>query len=116
MDWVYDPTGRRQVSGKHVMIYSPDSANRTHLSEHYWRDWSKTRPPVCVVCPNGEHWEIDRRSSNGSGWTVTGTFPLISCHPSIVVPGYHGYLKNGIFSNDLEGRGPNGVVRKESEH
>ena len=111
MDWYFDPTGERERAGKHVMIKSRDAANALFLSIHYWRDWADKRPPICVVCPNGETWEIDRKSSNGDGWTVTGELPDITCSPSIVVPGYHGFLRNGEFTADIEGRGPNGVVR-----
>lgn len=68
------------------------------LSEHYWQTWSRVRPPLCVVCPNGAQWEIDRKSSNGSGWVVTGSWPNLNCSPSIVVPGYHGFLQNGAFT------------------
>ncbi len=94
------------------MVKRPADPNaRGFLSPHYWRDWSTKRPPICVVCPNGEQWEIDRWSSNGTGWTVTGELPNITCAPSIVVTGYHGFLRNGEFTSDLDGRGPNGVVR-----
>ncbi len=81
------------------------------LSIHYWKDWSHIRPPICVVCPNGEQWEIDRKSSNGTGWTVKGEWPNLTCSPSIVVEGYHGFLKDGLFTADTEGRGPNGRAR-----
>jgi hypothetical protein len=87
-----------------------DAHRGRFLSPHYWRDWSTKRPPICVVCPNGEQWNIDRTSSNGDGWTVTGELPNITCAPSIVVPGYHGYLRDGEFCADLEGRGPRGLV------
>ena len=110
MDWVFDPTGRRQAAGQNVMIKSSNSPNRGHLSEYYWKDWSNNRPPLCIVCPDGSFWECDRRSSNGPGWVVAGKFPAITCSPSIVVPGYHGFLRNGVFSEDLEGRGPYGSV------
>lgn len=83
---------------------------RHMLSEHYNRDWADKRAPICVVCPNGEWWEIDRKSSNGTGWTVTGELPGITCSPSIVVTGYHGFLRDGQFTEDIEGRGPCGTV------
>lgn len=89
----------------------PDVRAGGFLSPHYWRDWADKRPPICVVCPNGEQWEIDRWSSNGTGWQVTGELPNITCMPSIVVQGYHGWLKDGEFSADLDGRGPIGTVR-----
>lgn len=54
----------------------------------------------------------DRRSSNGDGWNVTGDLPAITCAPSIVVPGYHGYLRDGVFTADIDGRAPCGTVRE----
>lgn len=108
MDWYFDPTGERERTGKNVMFKLADRGKLGHLSIHYWRDWSDKRPPICVVCPNGEWWEIDRKSSNGDGWVVTGDLPNITCSPSIVVHGYHGFLRNGEFTPDLEGRGQNG--------
>lgn len=114
MPWVYDPTGERERRGEHVIFKEARKGTIGFLSKYYWDDWSHIRPPMSVVCPNGEVWEIDRRSKNGDGWSVTGEFPLITCMPSIVVYGYHGWLKDGEFSEDLEGRGPNGLVLKET--
>ena len=113
--WYFDPSGERQAAGKYTMFKrAPDDPNqRGLLSAHYWRDWSGKRSPICVVCPNGETWEIDRWSSNGTGWTVTGDLPNITCSPSIVVEGYHGFLQNGEFTADLEGRGENGIARPQ---
>ena len=108
---IFDPF-RDPNSTKYQMIKDRNSANASYLSLHYWNNWSTKRPPISVVCPNGEVWEIDRKSSNGSGWTVTGEFPNITCSPSIVVYGYHGFLQDGVFTADLEGRGPIGIVRE----
>lgn len=80
-----------------AMIESRTAPNAPILSVHYWRDWSTKRAPICVVCPNGEKWEIDRKSSNGDGWTVTGDLPNITCAPSIVAGDYHGWLRSGEF-------------------
>lgn len=93
-----------------------DDKGDRFLSVHYWNDWSSKRAPIAVVCPNGEVWEIDRKSSNGDGWKVTGDLPNISCTPSIVVDGYHGYLGSngapvGQFTGDIEGRGPTGITK-----
>lgn len=115
--WYYDPddvkdTPRRE---KYLeMIAKGEKMN--FLSVHYWQDWADKRPPICVLCPNGQEWCIDQVSSNGEGWKVTGEPPLLSCSPSIVVPGYHGFLGiNGVepgwFTDDIEGRGPNGNPR-----
>ena len=107
--WLFDPTGERVRAGEHVMIKAPQDCNAGFLSIHYWRDWADKRAPLVVVCPNGEQWEIDRKSSNGDGWKVTGDWPNITCAPSIVVTGYHGFLQNGEFTPDIEGRGPIGA-------
>ena len=119
MPWVFDPTGERERAGEYVIYKLADRAvllaeaqqGHAFLSVHYWQDWSEKRSPITVVAPNGEWWEIDRKSSNGTGWTVTGDLPDITCAPSIVVPGYHGFLRAGEFTADLEGRGPNGLAR-----
>ncbi len=96
--WFYDPQGNR---GRRMMISGPDAPNASFLSPHYWRDWAHIRPPICIVGPNGEEWEIDRKSSNGDGWTVTGEWPNLTCSPSIVLKGYHGFLQNGQFTPNL---------------
>lgn len=106
--WVFDPQGNK---GRRMMIAGPQAANVSFLSVHYWRDWADRRPPICVVGPNGQEWEIDRKSSNGDGWVVTGEWPRLTCAPSIVLDGYHGFLRDGVFTDDVEGRGPNGTPR-----
>lgn len=111
MPWYFDPSGERERQGKHVMIPADRKGQLGFLSVHYWRDWADKRAPICIVCPNGEWWEPDRKSSNGDGWTVTGDLPDITCSPSIVVSGYHGFLRGGEFTPDLEGRGPDGTPR-----
>lgn len=110
-DWIYDPFGVGKAAGRHIMIKSPTAPNKDYLSIHYWKDWAHIRPPITVICPNGKHWGWDRKSSNGDGWVVTMTESIISCHPSIDVPGYHGWFTNGTFSHDLNGRGPIGIAK-----
>jgi hypothetical protein len=64
-----------------------------------------------VRCPNGSVWVPDQKSSNGDGWTVTGTAPNITCTPSIDINNlgmndrkpYHGFLQKGRFTADLSG-------------
>ena len=52
---------------------------------------------LMVKCPGGGEWNIDGPSTNGSGWTRTGTPPEITVTPSIQTANYHGHLKAGIF-------------------
>ena len=80
--WYWDPTGERARKGQHVMC---DGCSR-------------------IVCPDGDMWEIDRTSSNGDGWRVTINEGYITCSPSIVTRNYHGFLRDGVFTPDLDGR------------
>lgn len=102
--WYHDPNDPSDIADLE------SGHTRLFLSEHYIRDWARIRPPIMVLCPNGSMWCVDQKSSNGNGWTVTGEIPNITAMPSIVVPGYHGWLKDGEFSEDIEGRGPNGQI------
>ena len=93
-------TADRQATGDWL---SKDECTKI-LSIHYMDDWHGKRFPLVVICPDGSEWMVDQKSSNGTGWTVTGEPPIITCAPSIVVDNYHGFLRNGEFTDDLEGR------------
>ena len=60
--------------------------------------------------PGGGEWAIDGPSSNGPGWSRTGEPPKITARPSILshasgtIKGYHGWLTDGVLTDDLEGR------------
>ena len=48
---------------------------------------------------------MDGRLPDGAGWTITGEPPHLTAHPSInVIGAYHGWLKDGVLSDDCEGR------------
>lgn len=89
--WYYDPAAPEQEAER----------PRGILSDFYWRDWADKRPPLMVVTPALREWCVDQIASNGPGWTVTGDAPRITCAPSIDVPGYHGFLRDGVFSPPL---------------
>jgi hypothetical protein len=91
----------------------------------YWNDWypkdfywdNQQGPMLCAVLPNGHHWNIDSRASNCTMkhdrnhrcWCRHGEPPNITVDKkghtcsagagSIAVPGYHGFLRNGNFTN-----------------
>ncbi len=77
---------------------------QSYLAENYGRDWYRKRPPICVRLPDGKDWVVDSRSTGGGGWVITGEVPNITASPSILTETYHGFLHNGVLSNDLEGR------------
>jgi hypothetical protein len=95
-EWYFDPKGG--CPNPMCKVGDP------FLSIHYWRDWANKRPPIEVVCPNGDVWCPDRKSSNGDGWAVTGEWPNLTCTPSIVAGDYHGFLRGGEFTLDLSGK------------
>lgn len=91
------------------------------LTEHYIYQVQSVRKPIVVVFPartkKGTDWPgtpfcIDNSSSSKLGaWIVTvnlsslvdGQKPDISLSPSIKIQGeYHGYLKNGTITDDLQ--------------
>lgn len=81
------------------------------LSPEYNIDWKDKRPPIGIVLPNGNDFMPDMRfcDLNGGfkkhGWTITGELPNITISPSINQVGkYHGWLQNGLLSDDIEGR------------
>lgn len=59
---------------------------------------------LMVVLPDKTEWVIDGPATNGAGWTRSGEPPRITARPSIGSPGYHGWLNDGVLSDDLEGR------------
>jgi hypothetical protein len=60
--------------------------------------------PLIVRLPGNYDWNTDGPDKKGGYWTREGMPPKVTVTPSIAVPGYHGYLTNGVLTNDLEGR------------
>lgn len=98
--WLHDPNDPEDMARL---------SSRSYLSRFFKEKAADKRAPIVVVCPNGEHWCIDAKSNNGEGWQVTINDNKITCTPSIVVSGYHGFLTDGQFTADIEGRGDCGI-------
>ena len=50
-------------------------------------------------------WDMEQEGSPGHHWKVTGTIPLVTATPSInCVNVYHGYVTDGVVTDDVEGR------------
>lgn len=110
----------------------PHWANSNIISKRYKEEYSKTRPPLKVILPSshskhGDIFLIDRFASddpNEKGWEVIlvgelvdGQTPDITLKPSInCVGSYHGYITNGVITDDCEKRSyPDIVARKPVE-
>jgi hypothetical protein len=101
---------------------------KLHLSAHYFAH-NASRPPLIVMLPGKLYFLIDSQCYSGDcvtcgkkrrkckcgdahkpkgyydGWKVTGVPPKITVHPSInFEDSYHGWLKDGVISDDCEGR------------
>lgn len=62
---------------------------------------------VWILLPGDcSYWCPDFKASGSeSGWRVSGELPAITVHPSIDAEGcYHGWLRDGVLTDDLEGR------------
>lgn len=103
--WYFDPDEPghkiRRERALRAIAEGSFSKQSYYLSKFYWSTWSHVRPPISVLCPNGREWCVDAVSSNGDGWQVTGDPPRITAQPSIMVPGYHGFLKGGVFTPNM---------------
>lgn len=95
---------------------NPLPGDRTYEEEWQWFLSPEFRASgrdfvIVVRLPDGTDWTIDHASSRSlqeqrpQGWTVSGDLPRISATPSIHVIGrYHGFLTDGVLTDDLEGR------------
>ena len=57
-----------------------------------------------VVLPDGEVWFIGSEPVNGGRWTWSGIAPKLTVRPSIRTPRYHGWLTDGVLSDDIDRR------------
>lgn len=106
---------RAKAEGKYLNDYlrPGDYWFAPWMAEHPWmtspeykRDWQGKRLPIVVQLPDGLDWSIDGEANNmgGHGWTITGEPPQLTASPSIGTSRYHGWLQNGVLSDDIEGR------------
>jgi hypothetical protein len=81
------------------------------LSDAYIAKWKegKYRLPLIVRLPDGTDFCVDgpcyNKGKRYGGWAVSGNPPNITLAPSINIVGYyHGWIQNGVISDDCEGR------------
>lgn len=85
---------------------------RTGKSPEYESMHRGKRPPLVVMVPPNVPFCVDNKADNmnGHGWAVTGEAPNITVSPSIGIRdrgggfSYHGWLKNGVLSDDIDGK------------
>lgn len=102
--------------GRELLIR--DDLDRSAVGAMWWARWlprawwgPEGQGCLCVVTPGGM-WPIDGPASRPGGgesapgaWTRTGEPPAITVAPSINLVGrYHGFLRDGVLTDDVEGR------------
>lgn len=112
----FHPEDHRQVNVNR--LYSGAADGRLYILRElppggcwdaHWMEHARYKGPdgkswACMM-PCMVEWMVYGPSSDDTLWTVTGTIPNITVHPSIAVGGlYHGYIKGGEISEDVEGR------------
>lgn len=82
------------------------------LSAEYERERRFVRPPLLVFLPGVGWWCVDSAYSergqpvpSQASWSVTGDPPAVTLSPSVDLHGlYHGWIRDGVISDDVEGR------------
>lgn len=104
-------------------IVSVERRRGMNLSDFYWAN-NAWRPPLFVLLPieyasgpGVATFSVDGKCYSGErgyydGWTVHGAPPAITIVPSINMVGrYHGFLQNGVVTEDVDGRKFEGLAR-----
>ena len=72
------------------------------ISVEYWRDWADKRTPIIIVVPGGYQWLIDGKQNSREGWTIIGETPNLTALEPVKVPGYSGWLIDGVLTDGPE--------------
>lgn len=104
--WYFDPTKDQQ---KLETLIELSRQNKKYLSLNYLERWATVRPPYVIVLPNRVAWCPDSHPVVGGefasgGWDVEGDIENLTVSPSINMPQYHGWIKDGYVTADIEGR------------
>ena len=111
-NWVLSPSRiyTRQDTGAELTL---DEAEPGMMWRSWWFEDEWHGPDgksYTIRLPGGGEWAMDGPSTSGPGWTRSGEAPNITARPSILTKdcsawrGYHGWLTDGVLSDDLEGR------------
>lgn len=84
------------------------NADKEAIADYYYQH-NTHRQPLFVILPDHTLFLLDGKCWKDGvkygGWQVSGEAPNITVQPSININGfYHGFLQNGIISDDVEGR------------
>lgn len=98
------------MSWRCFMVDEPDWSLDAPIGAMWLVDPPRERdgvPVWCVVLPGANNrFCLDTKSTATNGyWQCSGAPPNVTVHPSINVVGvYHGWIRDGVISDDVEGR------------
>lgn len=104
--WYFDPEKDQKRLEDLIRL---SAENKKHLSLNYLQKWATVRPPYVIVLPNKVAWSPDSHPiSDGKyisgGWDVEGDISNLTVSPSIHMTDYHGWIRNGEITDDVDGR------------
>lgn len=114
LEALYAKYGERGPWPVGVLYPDPDYlehqiAGKPLLSPEYRQAWQGLRAPLAVELPCG-HFCVDMVTMadgvpGDHGWLVAGHPSALTLSPSInIKDGWHGFITNGVISDDVEGR------------
>lgn len=91
-----------------MMEWPWNLADADELADYYWEN-NYNRSPLFVILPGHVLFLVDGTcgysGNKNGGWIIKGQAPKITVIPSINMKGfYHGFITNGVITNDVEGR------------
>lgn len=98
----------RPIGG--VFPCTPEMRDDTYNGVHGWPERYRGAVAYYVALPSGQTWcpwrkaFDETRGYHGEGWEVSGPPDRLTATPSINTKGYHGYLTDGVITDDIEGR------------
>jgi hypothetical protein len=97
---------RRQDTGEEIPMQMPMPVGSMWYADYYTKlGWIGPDGHCLAVETPGGLWVVDQPSTQGRPWQREGTPPKVTARPSINIVGrYHGWLTNGVLSDDLEQR------------
>jgi hypothetical protein len=100
---------KRQVGDMWYLDIPVEDLGERHLSAQYFAE-NANRQPIVVLMPGRNYLLVDGKCYDDKkgyhdGWIVKGIPPLLTVTPSLNLVGrYHGYITNGVITDDVEGR------------
>ena len=90
-------------------LFDAQERNECTIGWAWWAENSVTKERMICICMPNNNVFCPTGNNQGHNWQVTGEWPNATCTPSIACDQstggtYHGWIQNGIITDDCEGR------------